>query len=262
MGLWIKTPDGTLEKAAGADGYYLPLTGGTLTGDLQVDGQIKAQDNGTPSNPGILFGGDGSGVYGADDFVGFTQGGTWRLSVTSDLVRIKPTLQVDGTLKMGANLLLYRNGDIGYRGRINGASMFDFYEKDHQNRIYRNLRVEAHGGEAGDLQVDGTIALPNARTDDVDVTAAPNLYLTANGNVRYTTFNAAPKAFNIAEDIDTADVLDRAETATMPVLDDDGVATADAEVESLTVNEVVTALLAKVKELSARIDELEGQTRL
>ena len=38
MGLWIKTPDGTLEKAAGVDGHYLPLAGGTLTGDLQVDG--------------------------------------------------------------------------------------------------------------------------------------------------------------------------------------------------------------------------------
>ena len=36
MGLWIKTPDGTLEKAAGADGYYLPLAGGTVTGDLVV----------------------------------------------------------------------------------------------------------------------------------------------------------------------------------------------------------------------------------
>jgi hypothetical protein len=36
------------------------------------------------------------------------------------------------------------------------------------------------------------------------------------------------------------------------------VATTDVDVESLTVNEVVTALLAKVKELSARIEELEG----
>ena len=65
-------------------------------------------------------------------------------------------------------------------------------------------------------------------------------------------------AFGIAPNIDTADVLDRAETATMPVVDDEGVATTDAEVESITVNEVVTALLAKVKQLSARIETLEG----
>ena len=43
----------------------------------------------------------------------------------------------------------------------------------------------------------------------------------------------------------------------MPARDDEGVATTDAEVESLTVNEVVTALLAKVKELSAEIEELK-----
>ena len=65
--------------------------------------------------------------------------------------------------------------------------------------------------------------------------------------------------FGVAAGIDTRDVLDRAETATMPAFDDEGVATADAE--SITVNEVVTALLAKVKDLSARIETLEGQKR-
>ena len=62
-------------------------------------------------------------------------------------------------------------------------------------------------------------------------------------------------AFNVADGIDTADVLDRAETATMPVVDDEGVATTDAE--TVTVNEVMTALLAKVKQLSAEIEELK-----
>jgi len=64
--------------------------------------------------------------------------------------------------------------------------------------------------------------------------------------------------FRTAPGIDTRDVLERAETATMPVIDDEGVATTDAEVDSITVNEVVTALLAKVKELSAEIEELKG----
>ena len=58
----------------------------------------------------------------------------------------------------------------------------------------------------------------------------------------------------------------------MPAVDDEGAATADAEVGSVTVNEVVTALLAKVKEqgteiatltatveaLTARIETLEN----
>jgi hypothetical protein len=181
-----------------------------VTTDLQVDGQIKAQANGTPSNPGILFGTDGSGVYGADGFVGFTQGGTWQLSVTSNQVRIKPDLQVDG-----------------------------------------------------DGQVDGTLKLPNCRDQSDAISVAPNVYLTQSGNLRFTTFEVAPKAFSIADGIDTRDVLDRAEVATMPTPDDEGVATAD--IETLTVNEVVTALLAKVKEqseqiaiLSADIQELKG----
>ena len=63
-------------------------------------------------------------------------------------------------------------------------------------------------------------------------------------------------AFGIAEGIDTGDVLERAETATMPApVDDEGVATADAEI--ITVNEVMTAMLAKIKELSAEIEELK-----
>jgi hypothetical protein len=73
------------------------------------------------------------------------------------------------------------------------------------------------------------------------------------------TFNpAGGTTFGITEGIDTADVLDRAEVATMPVVDDDSVTTTDADVDGLTVNEVVTALLAKIKELSARIETLEG----
>ena len=60
-------------------------------------------------------------------------------------------------------------------------------------------------------------------------------------------------AFGIAPDIDTADVLDRAETATMPATDEDGIATEDV----LTVNEVLTALLDEVRTLNARLNALE-----
>jgi hypothetical protein len=78
------------------------------------------------------------------------------------------------------------------------------------------------------------------------------------GNLEVTgTFNGQ-SVFGITEGIDTADVLERAETATMPAPDEEGVATADADLESLTVNEVVTAMLAKIKELSAEIEELKG----
>jgi hypothetical protein len=76
-----------------------------------------------------------------------------------------------------------------------------------------------------------------------------------------TDKNGPVRSFATADGINTADVLDRAETATMPVLDDEGVATTDADVDVLTVNEVVTALLLKVKELTAEIEELKAKDR-
>lgn len=398
-----------MERPIGTSGFEPGVNEATRRALLDLDRRIRGSEGG---GGGSGEGGGGDAGPHDHDYLPLT-GGT-----------VTGGLQVDGTLKMGDNILLYRNGDIGYRGKIDGVSMFDFYSKDHQNLIYRSLRVRAHGGEAGDLQVDGTlnasggahvlsggnqvlqlknstatskpymsvwyngvragyfgnpsassggntevnaesntlklgskvkvqvasalqvdgdinlggnwsgaviqnsgssgrqyvnvagnpsdgswgmrfygpadssypgntyiysggeiaarfdkdqttkaygdltvtgkatisahIALPNARSSDVTVTNAPNLYLTSSGNMRFTTFSAAPKAFNIADGIDTQDVLDRAEVATMPAPDAEGVATADVEAESLTVNEVVTALLAKVKELTARIEELES----
>jgi hypothetical protein len=43
MALWIKTPDGTIERAAG--GAFLPLTGGTLTGNLTLNGPGTLPDH-------------------------------------------------------------------------------------------------------------------------------------------------------------------------------------------------------------------------
>ena len=145
----------------------LPLSGGTLTGDLQVDGKTKAQ-NGTVSSPAYSFvnyPNSGFYIYAGDVFT--VVDGQWYVKVSKSVTQIKNDLQVDGT-------------------------------------------------------INGTLT------------------------------------FGIAEGIDTADVLDRAETATMPVIDDEGLATTDDEVESVTVNEVITALLVKVKQLEERIEALEA----
>ena len=375
MGLWIKTPDGTLEKAAGADGSYLPLTGGTLTGDLEIDGVIKVRKGGSAPDPSYSFGdGDGLGMYShiANGWLRFAVGGVQRMQINSERVivnndlRVDSDLQVDGNsdlrINAPADFWINKSGTVfhewgmssgsqggsatsitsnGYRNAsgkwtsmavngITGAAEISLLPRgkfevrvasnhptgaessppvqfsvvDGLTRAYGDLRVDGHivamsagtaaepaigfdgidgmgiythkasnwlrfavGGVQrmniredviimdGNLQVGGVIQLPIARDDSV--VGAPNMYITSAGHVKHTTFQAAPKAFAIAEDIDTAEVLTRAETATMPVVDDDGVATTDAEVESLTVNEVVTALLAKVKQLSARIETLE-----
>ena len=157
---------------------YLPLSGGTVTGALQVDGVATLNADGeavtlagTRPYMGVYFGGTRAGYFG---YPSAASGGQTLLHADSN------------TLVLGGNDVLV-NTNLWVTGTINGSLVF-----------------------------------------------------------------------GIAEGIDTADLLDRAETATMPVIDDDGVATADADVESVTVNEVVTALLAKVKQLSAEIEELKG----
>jgi hypothetical protein len=66
--------------------------------------------------------------------------------------------------------------------------------------------------------------------------------LTVNGTINGTV------AFNLADDTDVVAVLDRAANG------HDGVATTD--VKALSVNEVVTALMLKVKQQSEQIAEL------
>ena len=78
----------------------LHLSGGTVTGNLQVNGQIKPQANGTPSNPGILFGDNGAGVYGHNDVVGFVYGAEWKVAVHTDRVRVRNNLELGGDLQV------------------------------------------------------------------------------------------------------------------------------------------------------------------
>jgi hypothetical protein len=171
--------------------------------------------------------------------MGFAVSGVEFFRNEGGVSRFKGDLQVDGNAAFkisssntpgygmgqlkagnGASLRLYSEGDANYANRILvNASLLDLDEST-------SLLVRGNATVKGDLQVDG-------------------IFTPAGGT-----------AFGITEGIDTADVLDRAETAAMPAPDDEGVATAD--VESLTVNEVVTAMLAKIKELSAEIKELKG----
>jgi hypothetical protein len=167
-----------LEDAAGDAGPhdhdYLPLSGGTLTGDLFLEGASRSRIS------------------------NYSSAGSERLSLF-------------GATDGGATIRLYGDGDNSY-----SAGRVQFLTGGVERmRITQAGRVTV----AGDLQIEGIII---------------------GGGLFY-----------VKESIDTADVLERAETATMP-------APEEAGVEGLTVNEVVTALLLKVKELSADIKELKG----
>lgn len=62
--------------------------------------------------------------------------------------------------------------------------------------------------------------------------------------------------FGIPNDIDTSDILYRAESAILPELNVEGVVASGDNL--VTVNEVMAAMLSKIKELSERIETLEG----
>ena len=193
---------------------YLPLEGGTLSGDLVVDGVASLQSFGVELEVGCygIEGHAGNPAFSSvlDPTTGMYVSSPGRLHFTlagTDALHMNEYGMYSDRTVYGVD------GTSSYPGfSFNSAPDTGFY-----------LVAAGTSGVAGNLQVDGTI----------------------NGTL----------AFGIADGIDTADVLDRAETAAMPVVDDEGVATTDAE--SITVNEVVTALLAKVKQLSAEIEELK-----
>lgn len=83
-------------------GLYLPLSGGTLTGDLQVNGQTIAESGGGPNVPRFQIGdGSGLGMYGAinSQWLRFATGDTERLRIDADRTYALGDLQAAGQIK-------------------------------------------------------------------------------------------------------------------------------------------------------------------
>jgi len=273
------------------DHDYLPLEGGTVAGDLQVDGALKAKQ-GNQTSPAIAFGGTANGFYltSPANAVATTVNGAYRHIVYEDRTRVMGDLQVDGTIivKSGGGAT---NAAIGFNG-LDGMGIYSSVQNNYMrfgvSGAQRLAIKETEVVVNNNLQVDGRVIGPQGSQTEPTFTSANDLtsgfYAGNFGNVKSAAISVnglyrisvleskttirnnlqvdgtitGTLAFGITEGIDTADVLERAETATMPALDEEGVATTDVDVESLTVNEVVTALLLKVKELSADIKELKG----
>ena len=200
----------------------LPLTGGTLTGDLTVNGQIQAS-NGTAANPSITFkNSPDTGFFrNSPGKIHMSAGGVHVQDVSSTLTTINTDLQVDGQAD------------------------------------FKNLMV------GGNLVAEGGVKLNKVVSGQETTTLRPNLYVNSNGWLFETTWTPSRMAFAPSE-LTRDDVLERAETATLPPepeTDDDGNQTNTAEIEAhdtVQLFDVVTALLLKVKELSAEIKELKG----
>jgi hypothetical protein len=270
------------------DHDYLPLAGGTLTGDLTVDGMTtttgldaKANGSASPTNPNITF-----GTSGVNAQTGFYRNSTGAIQVACEAepvarfglekLHLYNDLLVDGTIsgKLGpvpADFWRpYDSGTVFTGGGMGSGTQGSFGTAMTCNG-YRNVSDEwtslglnnSVGATSIELLPTGTFYVRVASDFPTGSASTPPVVFSVTdsltkvvGDLEVTGTVTGTLAFGVADSIDTRDVLERAEVATMPVLDDEGVATTD--VDSITVNEVVTALLAKVKELSARIEELEG----
>jgi len=246
------------------DHDYLPLSGGTLTGDLTVDGTVATSNPGSEGAPAFtstLY--PTTGMYTHAEGVFFAVDGHWRFGAWADRVGIRHDLRVDGqTLAQSGTAAL---PGIAFTSSAWSGFYYDASTIHTSVQGQSRLQVGVAGTKVtGDLQVDGQVSFGVTSAGDWPLKlydGSPTYFHGIGVGVNSLTFHVGESlaaelgpggwAFGITEGIDTRDVLERAETATMP-------APEEAGVDGLTVNEVVTALLLKVKELSADIKELKG----
>ena len=175
---------------------YLPLTGGTVTGDLTVDGNLRS------SVPADFWSGAGSAYFADQGMIGGTQG-AFATNMTVNGYRNKDgkwtSLNLDGS-NGAVQIGLLPTGIFEVRVASN-----------HPTGSAQSPPVQFQVTEAG------------------------------------PSFRAQPSKTR-----STDEILERAETAEFPPEDDEGVATMDGH-DEVPLFEVVTALLAKVKELSATV---------
>ena len=266
----------------GSGGLYLngggnvgtpPVRMGTLmlagdpqvTGDLQVDGNVRAA-YGSKTAPAYSFiGSPSSGMYGHADFLGLTFNGNYKFVVNETTAVVYEDLQVDGNSDITINVpadfwqagasgtVFNKWGMVGSTMGGHAQSMTSNGYRNKDNK-WTSMEVNNHvGGVEVSLEPTGRF---NVRVSADFPTGSPS-----NPNSRFTvtesgpTFRAMPSKTRTVDDI-----LERAETAEFPPEDDDGVATMDGH-DEVPLFEVVTALLAKVKELSAEIEELKAKDR-
>jgi hypothetical protein len=246
---------------------YLPLTGGSLTGPLNVQGGnavLNLRNSTAAARPYMAFyyNGTRTGYIG---YPSAASGGSTYLNADSNSlvlsgtkVQVTSALQVDGQIKA-------KNGS-------NASPAYSFASNTNTGLTVIGagpwpstaiVSVVANGTSAANFGDKGA-SLPPVYT--MTTANRPNVYISSDGGLyrSTTTRDDGQSAFGIAEGIDTADVLERADTATLPPeieTDDDGNILNTAEIEAhdtVQLFDVVTALLLKVKELSAEIKELKG----
>jgi hypothetical protein len=246
------------------DGDYLPLSGGTLTGDLTVDGGITARVGGSAEAPAYGFAdmpGAGMFAHKSNQWLRFAVAGEPQMRIDVDKVAVWKDLQVDGN----ADLIINAPADAfgrttrgtvftdhglvgGTQGSFGTAMTSNGYRNDSNEWTSLGLNGQA-GATVIELRPGGKFYVRAASNHPTGSAQSPPIRFTI--TEAGPTFRAMPSQTRTVDDI-----LERAETAEFPPEDDEGVTTMDDH-DEVPLFEVVSALLAKVKELSARIEALE-----
>jgi hypothetical protein len=257
----------------------------TFKGDIQVDGilrlkgaseshignsgsegrealEIRATDGGIAAGAGINLYGTGDATN--PDRILFYTGNQVTQALEADRsARFYGGLQVDGLIygQLGPvpdDFWAKHNSGVVFcqQGLTSGSQ--GSYATSMTANGYRNSdgKWTSLGNNNGvgatqiDLAVTGKFHVRVASNHPTGSASNPPIQFTVTESG--PTFRAMPSKTRTVDD-----VLERAETAEFPTEDDEGVVTVDGH-DEVPLFEVVSALLAKVKELSARIEELEG----
>ena len=249
------------------DHDYLPLEGGVVTGDLQVGtllfpGQTRMYANtADPDWNGLR--GRVNNVEAFDFYDAVYPNRIYRSLHVMAKAGEAGDLQVDGLISgqlgpVPADFWAKHDNGLVFNGSGMIGGSQGSYRQSMTCNGYRNS-----GGKWTSMAVNG-----NVGAAALELTPNGHFYVLAASNHPTGSASLPPLRFQVTETGPTFrampsqtrsvdDVLERAETAEYPPEDDDGVATMDGH-DEVPLFEVVTALLAKVKELSARIEELEG----
>ncbi len=250
------------------------LTGLQVGGDLTIDGVttttgLIARANGSSSatNPNIIFGDDGVNAQ-----TGFYRNSTGAIQVACEgqpvarfgleQLALYNDLQVDGLIngRLGSipadfwrpseNGIVFTSHGLasGSQGSFRQSITCNGYRNI--NNLWTSMGTDQVGATEIDLSPTGYFYVRAASDFPTGSALAPPVRFTV--SELGPTFRAMPSTTRTVDDI-----LERAETAEFPPEDDEGVATMDGH-DEVPLFEVVTALLAKVKELSAEIEELKG----
>jgi hypothetical protein len=227
-----------------------------------VIGPQGSQTEPTFTSANDLTSGFYAGNFGNVKSAAISVNGVYRISVLEDKTTIRNDLQVDGLIdgQLGPvpdDFWAKHNSGVVFcqQGLTSGSQ--GSYATSMTANGYRNSDGKwtslGNNNGVGATQIDLTV------TGKFHVRVASNhpTGSASNPPIQFTVTESGPSFRAMPSKTRTVDdILERAETAEFPP-EDDGVATMDGH-DEVPLFEVVSALLAKVKELSADIKELKG----